>query len=242
MASGDSGRAAVVLVSGGLDSTVAASIALRTHGRVHALTIDYGQRNRRELDHAEQVCRTLEIDQQVVEVDLTRWGGSSLTGDVSLADRRNNYVPGRNIVFVSLALAMAEAMAASSVYLGFSVSDREHRDTSPGFVAAMQAVSDRAQRCAAEGEPISLRTPLAGMTKPQIITAGLRAGAPLHLTWTCYDATTDPCQACTACSLRRRAFKHLGVPDPAVEAPLSADTVSKVPGESMAGSPVAGGR
>lgn len=219
------GSRAVVLVSGGLDSAVAATVACRSHTEVHGLGIDYGQRNRRELDHAARVCEDLGIDHRILTVDLASWGGSSLTGAGSLGSSRDSYVPGRNIVFVSLALSMAEALGASAVYLGFSVSDHEHRDTNPGFVSAMQEVSDRAQRCAAEGDRIAIRTPLSGLTKPQVITSGLRLGAPLHLTWTCYDDAVVPCGRCSACTLRRRAFDHLGLDDPAAD-PAPGDTVS----------------
>ncbi len=219
-------RGAVVVLSGGLDSTVCLAAASRHCEPVLALTVDYGQRHRIELDRAEAVARAYGVEHLVVGLDLSRWGGSALT-DASIqipepdsagpGEVPVTYVPARNLLFLSLASGLAEARDLEAVYLGVNALDYSgYPDCRPEFVDAFGAAAALALKRGVEGRPLEFRTPLIDMAKADIVRLGVELGAPLHLTWSCYRGGPKPCGACDACHLRAKGFAEAGVPDPAL--------------------------
>jgi len=223
------GRTAVVLLSGGLDSATAAAWAADAGYRLCALSIDYGQRHRVELDAARAVVRALRIEDHVVlPIDLAAFGGSALVDrDTEVPKDRSDaeighgipatYVPARNTVFLSLALAMAEARAADAIVLGVNAIDYSgYPDCRPEFLAAFAEVARLGTRVGVEGRPIRLEAPLARLTKAEIIELGLRLGLDYGLTTSCYDpdAAGRPCGGCDSCRLRAAGFSAAGVADP----------------------------
>jgi len=217
--------AAVVLLSGGLDSTVCLAVARRQAGQALAVTVDYGQRHRIELERAAQVARYLGAEHLVAGVDLSPWGGSSLT-DASLEvpdaqgrsgdDIPTTYVPARNIILLSLAAGIAEARGADAVYLGVNALDYSgYPDCRPEFVEAFRVAASLALKRGVEGRPLDFHTPLIDLSKSAIVRLGVELGAPLALTWSCYRGGPQPCRTCDACVLRARGFAEAGVEDPA---------------------------
>jgi 7-cyano-7-deazaguanine synthase len=214
---------ALVLVSGGIESTVCLALAARHGDRPVAVAFDYGQRNRRELAAAERVADAYGCDLRVVALDLGTWGDSPLTGGPVLergpgeADRvPAAYVAGRNIVFLSIAMSIAETRGLGLVYFGAAGHDAKYPDCRSQFVASFQAAANLGLNCAQEGRPIFIRTPLIGLTKPDIIRAATGWGVPLELTWSCYGNGEQPCGDCGACRIRAIGFAEAGVPDPAL--------------------------
>jgi 7-cyano-7-deazaguanine synthase len=220
--------AAVVLLSGGLDSATALAVA-RAQGRIcHALSFSYGQRHHQELSAARQVARALSAaSHHVVTIDLRQLGGSALTDDIEVPKGRSpaeigggipiTYVPARNTLFVAHALAAAEVWGAREIVLGVNVLDASgYPDCRPEWAAAMQEVMRLGTRAGVEGRPIQLVTPLIEMSKAEIIRTGTRLGVDYALTHSCYDPAQDgaACGACDACLLRRRGFQEAGLPDP----------------------------
>ncbi|HET9443839.1 MAG TPA: 7-cyano-7-deazaguanine synthase QueC [Acidimicrobiales bacterium] len=219
---------AVVVLSGGLDSTVCMAVARREgHDRLLALTFDYGQRHRTELARAAEVAEAFGAEHLVVPIDLRGWGGSALTDDgidVPPASAGNHgaipvtYVPGRNLIFLSLAVGVAEARDADAVYLGVNALDYSgYPDCRPAFVASFRATAALALKRGVEGRPVDVRTPLIERTKADIVRLGLELGAPLQLTWSCYRGGDRPCGDCDSCALRAKGFAEAGVADPALE-------------------------
>ena len=211
------GTTQVVLLSGGLDSTVCAGLA-RAHGaELIAVSFDYGQRHGIELERAREIARHYHAEHIEVRLDASRWGGSALTdasvevpaqGTVSEAVIPVTYVPARNTIFLSVALAIAEARAASAVVIGVNALDYSgYPDCRPEFINAFREVARLGTREGAEGRPIEVLTPLIAMTKAEIVATGRRIGAPLELTWSCYAGGPDPCGECEACVLRRRGYE-----------------------------------
>ncbi len=223
--------AGLVVLSGGLDSTVCMAIA-GEEARVPplALTFDYGQRHRIELERAAEVAAFYGSEHLVVSLDMGRWGGSALTdpnievplaGDVPPAAGAGaipaTYVPARNLVFLSLAVGMAEVRERDAVYLGVNALDYSgYPDCRPEFVESFRATAALALKRGVEGRPVEVHTPLIASTKAEIVQRGLQLGAPLHLTWSCYRAGPEPCGGCDACALRARGFAAAGVADPAL--------------------------
>jgi len=220
---------AVVLLSGGLDSATAAAIAQHEGFDLYALSVDYGQRHRFELESARRVAQALKVARhEVLSIDLTRWGGSALTGTLEVPKDRPDdqmssgipatYVPARNTVFLSLALAYAEAIGAADLFLGVNAVDYSgYPDCRPEFIAAFEALANLATKAAVEGRlQFHIHAPLIRMTKAQIIRRGLELGVDYSLTHSCYDP--DPsglsCGHCDACQLRRRGFAEAGLTDP----------------------------
>ncbi|MCW5937753.1 MAG: 7-cyano-7-deazaguanine synthase QueC [Fimbriimonadaceae bacterium] len=211
-----SGKAAVVLLSGGLDSATCAGMALERGYRVAALTIDYGQRHRAELDAAQAVARALEIsDHRVVTVDLRAIGGSALTADIGVPktglteEIPVTYVPARNTVFLALALGLAEVVGAEAVFLGVNAVDYSgYPDCRPEFVAAFQALARLATKSGVEGRPLEVAAPLLHLSKVEIVREARRLGVPVELTVSCYDPGPGgaPCGSCDACRIRDRAL------------------------------------
>ena len=217
---------AVVLLSGGLDSTAVAAIAKSQGWRLLALTIDYNQRHRIELEHAARVAAALGVERQIVlPLDLTGFGGSALTADIAVPKAGVEpgipvtYVPARNTIFLSVALGWAEAAGARDLFIGVNALDYSgYPDCRPEFIAAFEAMANAATKAGVEGDRFTVHTPLMTLDKAGIIAAGQAAGAPLHLTWSCYDPTPTgtPCGLCDSCRLRAKGFAEAGLPDPAL--------------------------
>jgi 7-cyano-7-deazaguanine synthase len=219
----------VVLLSGGLDSTVCMAMACAEQPEVLALSFDYGQRHRVELEAAGAIAAHFGADRLVVSLDASAWGGSALT-DATVAvppgsaDPDPNtipvtYVPARNIIFLAVALGVAEARDADGVWLGVNALDYSgYPDCRPEFVEAMRVVARIGQKRGLEGRPVELRTPLVELTKAQIVRLGVDLGAPLELSWSCYRGGSRPCGDCDACLLRARGFAEAGVADSATAA------------------------
>ena len=214
----------VVVLSGGLDSTVCMGVAARSADRLVALTFDYGQRHRVELEHAVAVAAYYRAERLVVELDASQWGGSALTdASVDVPDATEagsgipvTYVPARNLIFLSVAMGVAEARDADHVYLGINALDYSgYPDCRPEFVASFATTAALATKRGVEGRPIEICTPLVDLTKAGIVRLGLSVGAPLGLTWSCYRGGSRPCGTCDSCVLRAKGFAEAGVADPA---------------------------
>ena len=222
-------KSAIVLLSGGLDSATAAAWATSKGYRLSALSIDYGQRHRCELDAAKNVAASLGIsDHVVLPIDLAAFGGSALVDpsmpvpkDRSDADIGHGipvtYVPARNTVFLSLALAMAETRGAGAIVLGVNAIDYSgYPDCRPEFLAAFGEVARLGTKAGVEGRPIELVAPLVTLSKAEIIRLGLSLGLDYGLTTSCYDPDIDgrPCGHCDSCLLRAAGFAAVGATDP----------------------------
>jgi 7-cyano-7-deazaguanine synthase len=222
---------AVALLSGGLDSYTAAAIARSDGFDLHALTIAYGQRHRRELEAARAVARSLGVSRHLeLAVDLRGIGGSALTSETVVPHDRDltsteipaTYVPARNTVFLSLALAWAEALDARDIVIGVNALDYSgYPDCRPEFIAAFEALASVATRAGIEGAAFRIRTPLIHLTKAAIIRRGLELGLDYGLTHSCYDPLPDgaPCLHCDSCALRAKGFAEAGVADPLLNQP-----------------------
>ncbi|HZZ92986.1 MAG TPA: 7-cyano-7-deazaguanine synthase QueC [Usitatibacter sp.] len=215
---------AVVLVSGGLDSATVLAIARRAGWRCHALSIDYGQRHRAELDAAGRVARAQDAaDHRIARVDLGLFGGSALT-DPSIAVPTQptsgipvTYVPARNTVFLALALAYAEVTQADAIFTGANAVDYSgYPDCRPEFMAAFERVANLATKRAVEGAPIRIESPIIAWSKAQIVRHGHGLGVDYSLTVSCYNADDEgrACGRCDSCRLRRAGFEEAGLPDP----------------------------
>jgi 7-cyano-7-deazaguanine synthase len=219
-------RHAIVLLSGGVDSAVALAIARADGFRCAALTIDYGQRHRTELEAARAVAAAAGVrDHVFCHVDLRVFGGSALTADIDVPKDRDlhasgipvTYVPARNTIFLSYALALAEVRAAQDVFIGVNAVDYSgYPDCRPAFVAAFERLANLATPAGIQGRPMRIHAPLIEWTKTQIIRRGLDLGVDFSLTRSCYDpdAGGRACGRCDSCRLRRAAFQALGAPDP----------------------------
>jgi 7-cyano-7-deazaguanine synthase len=221
---------AVVLLSGGLDSTTAAALARREGWELYGLTLRYGQVHARELEAARRVAASLGFVKHVeLEVDLRAFGGSSLTGDGAIPKDRvldeargspngpSTYVPARNTVFLSLALAWSEVLGAERIVIGVNALDYSgYPDCRPEFIAAFEYLASLATRAGVEGRPLRIWAPLQQLTKAGIIRVGLDLGLDYGLTHSCYDPGADgrPCGRCDSCQLRARGFAEAGVNDP----------------------------
>jgi len=219
---------AVVLASGGLDSTITAAVAKRDGCLIHLLTISYGQRHWVEVERARQIAKALgAAGHLVLEVDLRPIGGSALTADQEVpkdrseAERKegipSTYVPARNTIFLSLALAYAETLEASLIYFGANVLDYSgYPDCRPDYLRAFEQVARLGTRAGVLGKGVEVRAPLLLMTKAEIIRMGASLNVPFHLTHSCYDPTADgtACGRCDSCRIRREGFRAAGVIDP----------------------------
>jgi 7-cyano-7-deazaguanine synthase len=219
-------RLAVVLLSGGLDSTTVGAMAKADGYRLLALTIDYNQRHRIELEHAARVAKALEAERHIVlPLDLRGFGGSALTADIDVPKGGVEpgipvtYVPARNTIFLSVALGWAEAAGACDLFIGVNALDYSgYPDCRPDFIAAFEAMANTATKAGVEGAHFRVHTPLAAMSKADIVRAAAAVDAPLALTWSCYDPTPagKPCGECDSCRLRAKGFAEAGVADPAL--------------------------
>lgn len=224
-------RSAVVLLSGGLDSATVLAIAQADDYAVHAISFRYGQRHKVELQRAAELAAHARVAGHIViDIDLTRFGGSALTSDIAVpkhdsADQIGTeipvtYVPARNTVFLSLALAHAESIGASDIFLGVNALDYSgYPDCRPEYIAAFEQLANLATKAGVEGSlRIKIHTPLIELSKAQIIEWGLRLGVDYSRTSSCYDPGPDgkPCQHCDSCLLRIRGFEQNGLIDPAL--------------------------
>mgnify|MGYP002777942446 CR=1 FL=1 len=214
---------AVVLLSGGLDSMVCAALAREAGFRVIALTIDYGQRHRVELEAARQIAKAHADEHVVLPLDLRAFGGSALTADMAVPKSGVGegipvtYVPARNTIFLSLALGLAEARGARDLFVGVNALDYSgYPDCRPEFVAAFAALADLATKAGVEGKGFTIHAPLQDLTKADIAREANRLGLDAGLSHSCYDPAPDggACGECDACRLRAMGFAQAGLPDP----------------------------
>ncbi len=227
-------KKAVILFSGGLDSTVTAALAKSEGHDLYLLTISYGQRHSIEVTHARQIAKWLEArEHKILELDLRTFGGSALTGNVEVpADRLTQdrdsdipvtYVPARNTIFLSLALAYAEVLQTTKIFFGANIRDYSgYPDCRPEFVQAFMEVARRGTKLGVNGKEIEVLTPLILMTKAEIIQRGVALNVPFHLTHSCYAPQRDGhvCGRCDSCHIRQEGFETAGIPDPALSATL----------------------
>ncbi len=219
-------RGAVILSSGGLDSTTAMAIARAEGYALNSISFDYGQRHRRELDAAERVARWFGVERHlVVPVDLRGIGGSALTDQIEVPRDRElesdtipmTYVPARNTIFLALALGWAEVLGAADIFIGVNALDYSgYPDCRPEYIEAFERLAKLATRAGVEGAGIRIHAPLLRLTKAGIIRRGLELGVDYGLTFSCYDPTADgaACGHCDSCRLRLKGFAEAGCRDP----------------------------
>ena len=218
-------KKAVCLLSGGLDSSTTLAIAKSEGYELYALTIDYGQRHRKELVSAREIAKFFRAkEHKIMKVPLNRFGGSALTDDsIKVPEKRKfscsspqdipaTYVPARNIIFLSLAFAYAEAVRADAVYIGANAIDYSgYPDCRPEFFDALRKVISAGTR---DGHRIALKTPIVEMKKSEIILLGTKLGVPYGSTWSCYKGGRIPCGKCDSCVIRAKGFRAAGMADP----------------------------
>jgi 7-cyano-7-deazaguanine synthase len=222
-------KKAVALASGGLDSSTVLTIAQKQGFEVHALSFDYGQRHRRELEAAGKIVQALGVKEHIIaRIDLRAFGGSALTSAIEVPKNRNiedlpaeipvTYVPARNTIFLSFALAWCEVLQAQDIFIGVNAVDYSgYPDCRPEYLRAFERLANLATKAGVEGAArYTIHAPLLHMRKAQIIRAGAEAGVDFSLTHSCYDPSPEglACGACDSCVLRRRGFQEAGIPDP----------------------------
>jgi 7-cyano-7-deazaguanine synthase len=216
-------KRAVVLLSGGLDSATVLALAAGQGYACHALSVDYGQRHHAELAAAQRVAQALgAVEHRVIRIDLTAFGGSALT-DANIAVPVQptsgiplTYVPARNTIMLSLALAWAEVLQAQDIFIGVNAVDYSgYPDCRPEYIAAFEGMANLATRAAVEGNRLTLHAPLQNLSKAEIIAQGMQLGVDYSLTVSCYQADEQgrACGVCDSCRLRRAGFESAGVPD-----------------------------
>ena len=218
-----SGRMAVVLLSGGLDSMVSAGLAREAGYRICALTIDYNQRHRREIDAAVRIATTLGTERHIIlPLDLRQFGGSALTDEIAVpkgglsAEIPVTYVPARNLVFLSLTLAWSEALGARDIFIGVNALDYSgYPDCRPEFIAGFAELANLATKAGSEGRGFSIHAPLQFHGKAGIAREAQRLGLDPAMSWSCYDPEPDgrACGRCDSCRLRRAGFAEAGISD-----------------------------
>ncbi|HBK13957.1 MAG TPA: 7-cyano-7-deazaguanine synthase QueC [Gammaproteobacteria bacterium] len=217
---------AVVLLSGGLDSSTVLAMAQQQNFNCYALSFHYGQRSHAELTAAKRVADALQVaEHRVMRIDLGQFGGSALTDtDIAVPDAHDadpndipvTYVPARNTVFLSMALAWAEVIEARDIFIGVNAVDYSgYPDCRPEYIAAFETMANLATKAGVEGHPLKIHTPLIDLTKGDIIAAGTALAVPYQLTVSCYQATDDgeACGRCDSCEIRRAGFKAAGTAD-----------------------------
>jgi 7-cyano-7-deazaguanine synthase len=225
----DTKKKAVILLSGGLDSATVLAIAKAEGYELYALSFSYGQRHAWELEAAKRVAASIGVAQhRIAEIDLRAFGGSALTADIDVPKGRApeemahgipiTYVPARNTIFLAFALAWAEVLDASDIFLGVNALDYSgYPDCRPEFIAAFEKMANLATKAGVEGrQKLCIHTPLIAMTKAQIVAAGMKLGVDYGLTSSCYDPgpTGAPCGQCDSCLLRHKGFRENGIEDP----------------------------
>lgn len=217
---------AIVLLSGGIDSCVTATIAKNKYDEVFALSFLYGQKHQKEIESAKKISKWLKLnDHKIINIDPLLFTSSSLVGKNKEIPKRNleeigrgipsTYVPARNIIFLSYALAYADSIGAGRILIGANAIDYSgYPDCRPEFIKAFQEVADVGTKSGVEGRKIKIETPFISMTKGEIIKRGIEIKAPLHLTWSCYEGREKACGKCDSCLLRLKGFKEAGYADP----------------------------
>ncbi len=219
---------AVILLSGGLDSATVLAEARADGFELYALTVHYGQRHRIEIDAARRVADSIGVARHITtELDLRTFGGSALTDDIDVPkntphdeignDIPTTYVPARNTIFLSLAMAWAETLGANDIFIGVNALDYSgYPDCRPEFIEAFEKLAAVATKAGVTGSPIRIHTPLIQRSKREIILRGIVLGVDYGLTLSCYDPSAggEACGRCDACALRRKGFEEAGVPDP----------------------------
>ena len=212
---------AVVLVSGGLDSATVLAMARSQGFDCHALAVDYGQRHISELDAAARVAAASGAELKILPLDLRAIGGSALTDDIDVPEEETagipvTYVPARNTIMLSLALAWAEVLGSNDIFIGVNAVDYSgYPDCRPEFIAAYQCVARLATRAGVEGGEITIHTPLIDLTKAEIISRGSELGVDYSMTVSCYQADREgrACGVCDSCRIRKEGFRTAGIPD-----------------------------
>ena len=220
-------KAAIILLSGGLDSATVGAMAQERGFALHALSFDYGQRHVHELAAARQIAEALKVCEHVLQtIDLRAFGGSALTDDIDVPKDRADlggseipvtYVPARNTIFLSFALAFAETRGADDIFIGVNALDYSgYPDCRPEYLAKFQELARLATRAGVEGRAIAIHAPLVEMSKAEIIRTGIRLGVDYSRTTSCYDPDSDglACGRCESCVLRMKGFADAGVADP----------------------------
>jgi len=219
-------KRAVILLSGGLDSTTCLAIAREQGFDLFALTVNYGQRHIFELQSAKNVALSLDVEKHsVLDIDLAQFGGSALTDDIEvpkdrveseMSDIPATYVPARNTVLLSVALARAETLESFDIFIGVNALDYSgYPDCRPEYIESFERTANLATKAGVSGKNFHIHTPLINMTKAEIIKSGTKLGVDYGLTFSCYDpqGTGAPCGHCDACILRLKGFKEAGIPD-----------------------------
>ena len=220
-------KKAVILLSGGLDSTTCLAIAKEQEYDLYALTVNYGQRHAFELEAAKKVAQTIDVKKHsIVNIDLAQFGGSALTDDIDVPKDRDEsdmtdipvtYVPARNTVFLSMALAWAETLGTTDIFIGVNALDYSgYPDCRPEFIESFERTANLATKAGVGGKQFKIHTPLIHLTKAKIIRKGIELGVDYGMTTSCYDPQEngDPCGRCDACTLRLKGFKEDGLEDP----------------------------
>lgn len=220
-------RKAVCLLSGGLDSCVTSYVAKNLGYKIYALSFTYGQRHSRELESAKKIAASIPVEKHIIfDINLSQFGGSTLL-DSSKESIPNHpieeigkdipptYVPARNTIFLSIALAYAETIDAETIFIGVNATDYSgYPDCRPEYIKAYQNMANLATKKTVEGHPIKIETPLISLSKADIIRRGVELEAPFHLTWSCYRGKDKACGRCDSCILRLKGFKEAGIRDP----------------------------
>ncbi len=216
---------AVVLLSGGLDSTTTLAIAINDGYDVYPITFRYGQRHNREIESAKRICEYYNLKLKIVDINLREIGGSALTDNIDVPKNRSleeisreipvTYVPARNTIFLSIALGYAEVIDADRIYIGVNALDYSgYPDCRPEYIDEFNRLSKLATKKGVEGKQIEIVAPLIHMTKGEIIKKGMELNVPYELTWSCYEGGEKPCGKCDSCLLRLKGFMEAGERDP----------------------------
>lgn len=220
-------KEAVCLISGGLDSCVTAHIAKNKNYDIYALSFNYGQRHKKEIQCAKTIANSVNSKRHIVfDLDLEKFGGSSLVDKSQSLEKDHSldeigktipstYVPARNTVFLSIALAFAETIDADAIFIGATATDYSgYPDCRPEYIEAFQKMANLATKEGVEGKTIEIKAPLLHMSKAEIIKEGIKIEAPLEKTWSCYAGETKACGKCDSCLLRLKGFKEANIKDP----------------------------
>ncbi|HEX9973278.1 MAG TPA: 7-cyano-7-deazaguanine synthase QueC [bacterium] len=223
-------RKAVVLLSGGIDSTTTLAIAKSQQFQVCAISFRYSQRHALEIECAKKIAAQFQVEKHLIfDIDFRTIGGSALTDDLAVPKQRDltsngseipvTYVPARNIIFLSLALAWAETLEAYDIFIGANVLDYSgYPDCRPEFISAFESMANLGTKAGAQGKQFIIHTPLIKLTKAQIIQTGIELGVDYSMTMSCYDPSPDgkACSTCDSCQLRKKGFQEAGFHDPTV--------------------------
>jgi len=219
-------KKAVCLISGGLDSCVTAHIAKDNNYKIYALTFRYGQRHKKELKCAKEIARILDSKDHIIfDLNLSQFGGSSLVNEnIKIEENKlenigkkipSTYVPARNTIFLSIALAYAEVVDADAIFIGVTSTDYSgYPDCRPEFIESFQKTANLATKRAIEGKKVEINTPLIFKSKSKIIKKGVELGVPFEKTWSCYRGEQKACGKCDSCKLRLKGFEKAGYKDP----------------------------